>query len=207
MDTRKIFGIGFQRTGTSSLTKALRLLEIDTVHAPMELYKDINHKTIEKYQAFTDNPMPLLYKELDKQFPDSKFILTVRDVETWLSSVNFLFQIGKIEWAENTVIQEVHYELYGIDYFEKERFKNIFMEYNNQVINYFSKRPNNLLVMDITRGDGWEKLCPFLELEIPDQAFPHINKSSIQGFIRAWMSKNLPGWYGALSKFKRRVLT
>lgn len=206
MDTRKIFGIGFQRTGTSSLTKALRLLEIDTVHAPMELYKDINHKTIEKYQAFTDNPMPLLYKELDIKFPNSKFILTVRSLRKWIVSVHFLFQIGKIEWADNPVIKKIHHDLYGIDYFEKERFKNVFIEYNNQVINYFSKRPNDLLVMDITKGDGWDKLCPFLELEIPDQAFPHVNKSSTQRFIRTWINKNLPGCYCALSKFKRRFL-
>ncbi|HEX8335676.1 MAG TPA: sulfotransferase [Pyrinomonadaceae bacterium] len=34
-----------------------------------------------------------------------------------------------------------------------------------------------LLVMDITAGDGWEVLCPFLGVEIPDRPFPHENRT------------------------------
>ena len=28
------------------------------------------------------------------------------------------------------------------------------------------------------KGDGWEKLCPFLGVDIPKISFPHANKSS-----------------------------
>ena len=33
-----------------------------------------------------------------------------------------------------------------------------------------------LLEMDIIAGDGWEVLCPFLEVSIPAEPFPYLNK-------------------------------
>ena len=33
----------------------------------------------------------------------------------------------------------------------------------------------NILVIDIIAGDGWEKLCKFLNCDIPDVAFPNTN--------------------------------
>ena len=35
--------------------------------------------------------------------------------------------------------------------------------------------------MNITQGDGWDKLCPYLNKDIPDTAFPHSNKGSLHG--------------------------
>jgi hypothetical protein len=32
---------------------------------------------------------------------------------------------------------------------------------------------NRTLVMNIIEGDGWEKLCPFLNKEIPSVDFPN----------------------------------
>ena len=52
-------------------------------------------------------------------------------------------------------------------------------EHNKQVIAYFKDKPSQLLVMNITEGDGWEKLCKFLNKPIPNKAFPHKNKAPI----------------------------
>ncbi len=40
---------------------------------------------------------------------------------------------------------------------------------------FFRERTGDLLVMDITQGDGWDKLCPFLKKIIPDAHFPQKN--------------------------------
>ena len=37
----------------------------------------------------------------------------------------------------------------------------------------------NYLEMNITQGDGWDKLCPYLDKDIPDTIFPHSNKGSL----------------------------
>ena len=38
------------------------------------------------YDAFRDNPWYLLYAELDRRFPKSRFILTTRDENSWVRS-------------------------------------------------------------------------------------------------------------------------
>jgi hypothetical protein len=37
---------------------------------------------------------------------------------------------------------------------------------------YFEGRENDFLIMNITEGDGWESLCKFLDITIPDTEFP-----------------------------------
>ena len=46
---------------------------------------------------------------------------------------------------------------------------------NEEVIAHFAGRPDDLLVLDVVAGEGWEKLCPFLGLDPPDEPFPHFN--------------------------------
>jgi hypothetical protein len=36
---------------------------------------------------------------------------------------------------------------------------------------FFSDKPNKLLIMDIYKGDGFDKLCPFLNLPIREEKF------------------------------------
>ena len=83
----RIFGVGMHKTGTTSLYKALEILGFDTAHwSGPQWAKNIwlemregRSLTIEKHYAITDLPITLLYRELDKAYPGSKFILTVRD--------------------------------------------------------------------------------------------------------------------------------
>ena len=49
----------------------------------------------------------------------------------------------------------------------KQRIENILM--------YFQDRPEDLLVIDICGGEGWEKLCPFLDLPTRNDLFTHAN--------------------------------
>lgn len=35
--------------------------------------------------------------------------------------------------------------------------------------------PDDLLVLRITEGEGWRELCPFLDQEVPEAPFPHVN--------------------------------
>ena len=43
------------------------------------------------------------------------------------------------------------------------------------MIAHFAGRPDDLLVLDVVGGEGWERLCPFLGLAPPDEPFPHFN--------------------------------
>ena len=56
-----------------------------------------------------------------------------------------------------------------------------FEGHNKEVIRYFKYRPGDLLILDLAKGDGWEKLFPFLGADIPNSAFPHANKAKERG--------------------------
>ena len=74
---RKIFNIGFSRTGTTSLTEALQILGFSAYHFPKSFDQ------IEKHDACTDMSITLGYKFLDLMYPESKYILTTRKLESW----------------------------------------------------------------------------------------------------------------------------
>jgi len=174
----KVFCIGFHKTGTKSLAVALKTFGY-RVTGPNGS-KDPNieknviamaYELVDKYDAFVDNPWPIIYKELDIKFPDSKFILTLRDPESWVNSVVKHFGRNEIPMRKY---------IYGVGCPEgnEDIWVKRFEDHNEGVKNYFKDRPQDLLVLDLAKGDGWEKLCPYLGVDIPNTLFPHVNKAS-----------------------------
>ena len=164
----KVFGLGLSKTGTSSLTRALSMLDYKSAH--FVKVNDFN-----KYDAITDTPIPVIYRALDLQHPNAKFVLTIRDAEDWVKS--FKNHIERQEWSKRyhkmrsdallTTMQ-----LYGTIYFDRQKFLDGYHRYNQEVKEYFAGRDDDFLIMDICQGDGWEKLCPFLGVPIPETPFP-----------------------------------
>lgn len=185
----KIFGTGLQRTGTMSLTAALNDLHISARQFPKELYPDINHPLINEYDAFTDFPIPLLYKELDKAHPGSKFIHTIRDEKSWLNSVQWLFTTGSVKFntVENIHAQTFHQEFYGTTHFDEQLFLARYRRHNEEVAAYFADRPGDLLIINLAEGNNYEKICAFLGQPVPDKPFPYTNKS--EGLARVRFRK------------------
>jgi hypothetical protein len=158
-----VFCIGFSKTGTTSLHHALNELGYKSLHWPRAHIRPrtgwIEFFKKSKYDAFSDSPlyMPSFFKELDKEFPNSKFIFTPRNPESLVKSWKNYF--GKAPWS-----------------LDSEQEKNdLIKQYNDHkedVLTYFSDKPSKLLVLDILGGEGWEKLCSFLDKPIPDKPFP-----------------------------------
>jgi len=180
----KVFGIGMPKTATSSLHTALELLGMKSIHFPhdkktVQELEAGNYKLslLDKYDAICDVPVPAIFAQLDKYWPDSKFILTVRDIDKWLDSCKHApFN------AANAIPKHDHFRyfyrtmLYGTIAFNRERFEWVYNRHTKQVIEHFSgEKAKQLLVLDITNGDGWEKLCEFLKVTAPDVEFPHSN--------------------------------
>lgn len=167
----KIFGIGLSRTGTTSLTHALRALGFNIIHYPTE------------QQVFDPNnigacdiPVVRFYKQLDQKFPKSKFIYTIRDKESWLTSMEAHFTrrraSGEKSWGLSNRIA-----VYGQEEFDRDVFSKKYDEHDLDVRNYFKNRPDDLLIMNVCAGDGWEPLTSFLNIVCPPSLnFPHTNK-------------------------------
>ncbi len=89
----KVFGIGLSRTGTRSLTFALQVLGFDVCHYPAdaETFYELAHakydfSVLDEHDGITDITVAPYYAQLDKLYPGSKFILTVREKPSWLKS-------------------------------------------------------------------------------------------------------------------------
>jgi len=169
----KIFGIGLSRTGTLSLATALRELGYKVSHYPKPPLIPKLIKVLENYDCACDTPIAIAYKELDKIFPNSKFILTTRSLESWINSCrNFKHFRVKLSSDQKTV----RLLLYNHNGFHEGKFRRSYIRHHREVKKYFKDR-NDLLVMDFTKGDEWKKLCEFLGKEIPNKMFPHKHKS------------------------------
>ena len=185
----KVFGIGLGRTGTTSLTRALEILGYRAKHCP-RFYLDANlqlcvsPEQIEHYQALTDEPVALIYKTLDHRYPGSKFVLTVREMESWLTSRENNSRAMGEWWAKNPAVPVLHTTLFGAAAFERTPYARAHRKHVDDVRAYFGNRPHDLLVMDICAGEGWGKLCPFLDKPVPEVAFPHRNVFSESDYAR-----------------------
>ena len=172
----KVFCIGFHKTGTKSIARALEILgyrvtgpngardpRIAERALPMAL--DI----ASRFDAFNDNPWPILFRELDVAFPGSRFILTQRAPDRWIDSVVRHFG------DERTPMREWIYGAgRGSPRGNEPAYLDRYRRHNSEVVAYFSGR-DCFLAMDITAGDGWQALCNFLEVPMRDESFPHIN--------------------------------
>jgi len=170
-----VFGIGFHKAGTKSLANALRELDYrvtgpDGVNDPRiaRTHLRMCRRLAEQFDAFQDNPWPLVYREMDRRYPQSKFILTVRDTEEWWRSV-----VGHFG-AVSTPMREWIYG-YGSPIGHQQRYVARYEQHNREVLEYFEDRPQDLLVLRITDGEGWERLAPFLGVSAPSTEFPHAN--------------------------------
>jgi Sulfotransferase domain/N-terminal domain of galactosyltransferase len=187
----RLFGIGFQRTGTMSLDQAFRILGYDSAHWKsgewaQQIWREMNRwgssMTIERENAVSDNPIPLLYDRLDKAYSGSKFILTIRDDNDWLRSVERFWTYDgnpqRWTWDGDPFSHKVHGIIYGQTTFDADVFLARYRRHNAEVLAYFRDRPKDLLVMDIGRGTGWTELCEFLDAPQPGVPYPHQNRSN-----------------------------
>jgi hypothetical protein len=165
----KAWGIGLGRTGTTSFCHALRILGYEKV---------IHNPTFEELadlDGASDNGCTIFYKYLDYKYPNSKFVLLTRALKPWLDSAEYIHGYTPIDRSEDLMIMR-RMLLYESIVFDRKKFIDAYHRHHEDVRRYFRNRPDDLLEMDITAGDGWEKLCPFLELPIPDVPLAHVNK-------------------------------
>lgn len=195
---QKVFCIGFQKTGTSSIGKALKILGYQVhkgfrfnrpgkVQIPepvtREKLADVALPITKGYNAFEDNPWCLLFRELDAAYPNSKFILTRRETQSWSDSFTRHFIHDT-----NPTLRFI----YGCDSaLERPRshFASIYEAHNAAVLEYFRDRPSDLLVFDLESAN-WDDLCAFLGRRRPwFRAYPHKNAAVARERQAAWKAQ------------------
>jgi len=195
----QIIGAGFGRAGTMSLKTALEELGFGPCYHMLEVYKHPEHiKTwqavadgeavdwqnlLKEYPAGVDYPLSLYYKELMQVFPGAKVILSIRDPQRWYDSTyETIYPLSaRPQWFSRfipvlrDVIKMVDASLWNglfVGRFEEREFAiQVFNEHIEEVKKYIPA--NKLLVYSVK--EGWEPLCQFLGVPVPDTEFPHVN--------------------------------
>ncbi|MCH9674811.1 MAG: sulfotransferase family protein [Gammaproteobacteria bacterium] len=193
----ELIGAGFGRTGTMGLKLALDQLGWGPCYHMMEVSQNAGHaemwrtatqsgqcdwaELFANYRSCVDWPASAFWETLLARYPTAKVLLTVRDPEDWYRSMsNTIYQrmMTARENGSNDARSQMAYELILNQTF-KGRFtdKSFAIDvFNAHVAQVKAKAPAaQLLVLET--GSGWEPLCEFLNVPVPDVPYPHVNKT------------------------------
>ena len=164
---RKVFIIGFHKTGTSTLGKALQILGYTVCGSLKEAYdydlnKDVKSYILEKakpllntYDSFQDTPWFLIYKELYQLYPDAYFILTKRSENAGKYPNFWAVPMGHVEDGEK-FIQGAHRE------FQEETKLDIDI--------------NSLVYLDTIKDTKYNRIVGLFTIELPNKPEPELDR-------------------------------
>jgi hypothetical protein len=194
----KVIGAGLGRTGTFTLKTALEILGFGPCHHMVEVLANPAQvpfwnraadgepvdwdEVFAGYDAMVDWPGCHFYAELAERYPDAKVILSHRDPERWYESMSETilksmqmmgFEHGRPVPADHpmrfggVIISE---KTFGFDY-SKDNVIAAFERHVAAVRRTIA--PERLLEFEAPQG--WEPLCAFLDVPVPDAPFPRTN--------------------------------
>lgn len=145
-------------------------------------------KLIGDYDCVEDNPSVLFGEDLIKAYPDAKVILTNRDVDAWAKSMkntifmardSFVYRhfyrfhpLSRAWFPFSCLLSKIWYD---DDQKNEEKVKGVFNKHYEEIRKVCPKER----LLDLHFGDGWEPLCKFLDVPVPNTPWPHSNDSSV----------------------------
>lgn len=182
MRSIKVFGIGLNKTGTTTLGKCLR--DLGYRHSSYDLalleqvrsgdFRDLIN-VVESHEAFEDWPYPLVFDQLDVLYPGSRFILTRRrSPQVWLRSLEA--HSLRTDPYEGTRTRTLAFG-WPFPQLNPEAHIGFYEAHLARVRHYFRHRPQDLLEICWEEQPSWEPLCSFLGHPVPSHPLPHCNPS------------------------------
>lgn len=193
----EIIGSGFGRTGTSSLKLALRELGFSPCYHMDEVFSHVEHipywdaattgalddwsAIFAGYRAAIDWPTASFWRELAAVYPDARVIHTERPEDAWYTSfANTIQPVLKAElpnlppgWFAMCA-RTITDRCFGGRAQDREAVLDAYRR-NNAAVR--AELPvGRLLVFD--PADGWEPLCAFLDVAVPDAPYPKVNTTA-----------------------------
>ena len=122
------------------------------------------------FDAFQDTSWFMLYELLDHYYHNAWFILTTRSTESWIKSV-----VNHFGGSDYWVICKWIYG-YADPVSNEQLYTQVYENHIQAVRHYFRDKPDRFLEISLENGDGWGKLCSFLNVNHPFFYFPDVNK-------------------------------
>lgn len=188
----KVIGSGLGRTGTMSTKLALEQIGFAPCHHMIEVFGHPDSVPLwmaagegqpnwdaifDGYQAMVDHPGCQYWRELMDHYPDAKVLHTVRDPDKWFDSTQatiFSPQSPAMQ-GEGPMAKFFSYiqRWYGGDMNDRAFMTDFFRRHTETVVATVPK--DRLLVFDVK--EGWEPLCAFLGVAVPDTPYPRENST------------------------------
>ena len=190
-----VIGAGVGRTGTYSLKLAINQIGLGPCHHMEEVLHNMPvhvplwsaaaaddpdwPRIYDGYESAVDWPTACFFRELLKEYPAARFVLTQRDPEKWADSFGatiYTLLAGKDQapeemraWLEmaSAVITRTGFPP-GLD---RNGLIEAFISHNDAVKEVIPA--NQLLVFEVKQG--WAPLCEFLGAAVPKEEFPRTN--------------------------------
>ena len=200
----KIFCIGFNKTGTTSLHRALvregvKVGDQPTAERLLNEYVAGNFEPIVEYcktaRAFQDIPfsLPGTYRPLYRAYPDAKFILSIRDSgEQWFASqiraassrlgkVPTLADLKEVEYCWKGWSFEYHQAVFGkaVEFEDREAKIDVYNQHIADVQDFFHGKPDQLLTVNVAEEGAFSAFCEFLGIRSAYSEFPWANQSLV----------------------------
>ncbi len=203
---QKVFCIGLNKTGTTSLGKALEDFGFNVANQRTGelLLKDYvrrDFRPILKFcqtaNVFQDIPFgtQFLFPILDYEFPNSKFILTIRDNEDeWYKSITEFHasffgkptpplseELRNADYCYKGWFWELFQDVFQAleeDPYNRSNLQRVYLEHIEAVKQYFCLK-SNLLIINLKEPYSYRKLCSFLDKKPLYQKFPHISSRDL----------------------------
>ena len=149
MNKVKIFAIGFNKSGTTSIYKLLKIMKYNAIHTPMPVLK-----IIDKYDAFTDGNHTNFIDYYNK-YPNSLFILNTRPIKNWLVSryKHGLLTNFRKSWC------------WPVEDSKTLKWINDRKIHHMNVLKFFKDKPKQLLVVNIEENNWENKIYKFIKQE------------------------------------------
>jgi hypothetical protein len=145
---------------------------------------------LDGWGSTVDWPGCTFWEQHLETWPDAKVLLNVRDKESWYRScLNSIFEAkemalrgelrGNTESAPRPEVMQMINDLIWNGTFHGRFLEKdyAFEVFDAHVADVTEKVPaDQLLVFEVRQG--WEPLCEFLGVPVPDEPFPHLNDTA-----------------------------
>lgn len=193
MTASKIFIIGLPRTATTSVCLAMLGLGFKTAH------NAYTENAFSEAQVIADTPIFCDYQQLDKHFPNSKFIYLTRESPSWLPSIKQLLQrmivnLQRSDGGFNPHLKRCYNDVFSpltADNIAQDDFLlECYKRHQQGVFTYFQNRASDLLTIDVSDTASYQQLLTFLNIAPEQGRASGFEKINIGGKVKAWQDIN-----------------
>ncbi len=188
----EVIAAGLGRNATFSMKFALERLGFGPCHHMSEVFADGRRQVplwieasrgnpdwdaiFANFRSSSDYPSASYWRELADYYPDAKVVLTTRDPDSWFDSVNeTIFSPRMMDSLKGSPVEVmmngVIFDHFDGDITDRAFMTDWYVKRNQQVVDTLP--PERLLQFHPKMG--WQPLCDFLGVEVPDVPFPRVN--------------------------------